>query len=132
VNGTRAVDADVLEAEPEAFDAVTRTRSFVPASVSSTLYVESVANSTSVQLDPLQRCHWYANEIGGDPRHVPGVAVSVRKRLGVPAIAGRTVLEGARTVIGAVSSDAAAVGPVTFDALTIARTVEPVSAAVRV
>ena len=100
--GTRAVDADALEAEPAALEAVTSTRSVVPESDSSTLYVESVAPSTSLQLDPLQRCHWYANEIGGDPRHVPGIAVSVPEGFGLPVIAGRTVLEGARTVIGAV------------------------------
>jgi hypothetical protein len=130
--GTLAVNADALEAEPASLDAVTSTRSFVAESVSSTKYVGSLANWTFVQLDRLQRCHWYANEIGGDPRQPPGVAVSVVKSFDAPPIAGGTVLEGARTVIGAVSSEAAAVGPLPFDALTIARTVEPVSAPVRV
>jgi hypothetical protein len=83
------------------------------------------------QSAPRHLCHWYAYEIGAEPRQIPGVAVSVSKILALPAIVGTSVLTGAIAVTGPVSGEAAAVGPLSLLALTIARTVEPMSAAVR-
>jgi hypothetical protein len=39
---------------------------------------------------PKQRCHWYANDVGG-PVHVPSAAVSVCPACGVPSTLGAPV-----------------------------------------
>src|SRR6266851_3116365 len=60
---TTAVWAELAGVEgPAEFDAVTATRSVLPASADATTYVEDVAVEIGAQFAPLesQRCHWYA------------------------------------------------------------------------
>src|SRR3954470_23922511 len=84
---TTAVCADCAGVEPSALTAVTRTRIVDPASAATSVYVFCVAPAIAVQAlpPPLQRSHWYWNEVGLFVQ-VPFSAVSVCPTVGVPEI----------------------------------------------
>ena len=83
--------------EPFAFVAVTRTRSVLPTSSESVLYVSLVASVIARQSAPgaSQRSHWYANVICAAPFQVPLLAVSALPWITEPVIDGRVVATGA-------------------------------------
>ena len=66
---TTPVGFDSADREPASFRAVTRTRSVLPESLSTTTYWLSVAALISLQFSPavLQRSHWNEYVIGGSP-----------------------------------------------------------------
>ncbi len=105
---TRAEAADVAGVEPAPLVAVTTTRSVPPTSPGTGVYVDAVADGMSAQADPaaLQRRHWWAYVIVGVPVQVPVEAAIVEPSVGVPLIAGSTVLTGS---VGTTIAEAAAV-----------------------
>jgi hypothetical protein len=99
---TTAVGFDATVFEPSAFAAVTRTRSLKPTSARTSRYRRSVAREMIAQLPPSgcppsapHRTHWYANEIGCVPVHVPFVVLSVAPCSARPLMAGSAVFDGA-------------------------------------
>jgi hypothetical protein len=94
---TGAVAADVADAEPTLFVAVTVVRKVNPTSAETGTYVAAIAPLSVVQLAPLvlQRCQRYEYVMGVAPVQVPFVVVRVEPTCGVPKISGRAVLTGA-------------------------------------
>jgi hypothetical protein len=88
--------AEVADAAPFLFEAVTTTLIVAPTSDALNKYDWPVAPPTDAQLPPResQRCHWYAY-VTPTPDHVPGLAVSVCPSCAVPEIVGNDVFEGA-------------------------------------
>ena len=70
---TTAVCADVADADPPPFDAVTTARNVDPTSPATTAYDDAVAPAISTHAPPdtSHRRHRYANDIGVDPDHDP-------------------------------------------------------------
>ncbi len=83
-----------------------------------------------------QRTHWYANESGVSPAHVPTLAARTRPWASVPEIDGSAVFRGAPVVVDCVTASvglAVAVAvPAPFDAVTCTRSRFPMSALVGV
>ena len=73
-----------------------------------------------------QRLHAYVNATGAAPTQVPFAAVRVEPSVVVPEIVGTAVLDGAP--ISGVAADAAWAVPSAFDAVTVTRTLLPLSA----
>jgi hypothetical protein len=94
---TAAVCADVADAVPCAFAAVTWARSVEPLSAVCATYVDAVAPAMATHASPveLQRCHAYAYVGVVGEFHVPVLVVSVCPTFGVPVIAGSTLFDGA-------------------------------------
>ena len=126
---TAAVGAESAESDPAAFVAVTVTWSCMPTSVATGLYVEELAPAIAVHESGVaHRFHAYAYVIGGEPRQVPGRAVSCEPTAGVPVTVGATVLTGLLEPTTAVAAEVAVAEPAEFVAVTASRSVDPVSA----
>src|SRR6266536_5209265 len=124
---TTAVGAEVAVVEPYAFRARTSTRIVCPTSSVPSWRVWPVDVSSQSPPDVSQRRHWYVNEIGPAPVHVPEVAVIVAPCLIVPTIVGGDVLTGAPLPTTAVGDETAFAEPSEFEAVTETRTVWPAS-----
>jgi hypothetical protein len=98
---TTSVVAEVAEAWPSAFDAVTTTRSLWSTSEEPGVYDWFVAEVMPAQSAPAaeHRCHWYLNDVGL-LLHVPFVAVNVPPSRGLlePVMVGAAVLLGTAAV----------------------------------
>ena len=127
---TTSVCADAALPEPATFEAVTTTRSVQPTSAEVSPYVCATAVSMFPQFAPpeSQRRHWYANEIGCVPDHVPGSADNVCPACPLPETVGTAVFTGGFPTTTTVCADIAAELPATFDPVTITRNVEFTSA----
>src|SRR5262245_15694228 len=128
---TTAVGADVAVSLAMAFVAVTRTRSVLPTSACLATYVFAVAPAIDEQLPPaeLQLRHWYVNEIGCVPDHVPGSAVCVAPATGEPEMVGGLTTRGrADPWTTAVGLETAVSEPSPFEAVTRTRSLIPTSA----
>ena len=91
-----SVGADVADALPSAFVAVTTTRSVWPTSPDVGVYVllvPAVMSPQPLPSDP-HRCHWYANDVGVFDQ-LPSEAVCGDPALGVPLMVGGAVFCGA-------------------------------------
>ena len=94
---TAAVGADVADVVPPGFVAETVTRMVAPRSAEATLYCAVVAPVMSAQIEPSQRRHLYANDVG-DPVHDPVDDWSVEPTWATPLITGTDVDVGAVVV----------------------------------
>ena len=128
---TTAVCADVTAFEPLVFVAVTLTRSVLPASAVTSVYVLWVAVVMSAHAAPVasQRDQRYANVIPL-PVHVPGFAVSASPTTVGPDDRRRCRVR--RTGLrrdAAVALEVAVVWPSAFVAVTLTRSRKPTSPA---
>ena len=126
-----AVGAETNASVLIAFVAVTRTRNVLPTSACLATNVLPVAPPIAEQPPPLelQLRHWYVNEIGCVPDHVPGSAVCVAPTTGEPEIDGGTRFRGlAEPWTTAVGLDTAVSEPSAFEAVTRTRIRIPTSA----
>jgi hypothetical protein len=90
---TVAVCADVADADPAEFDAVTTTCNFEPTSAADTRY-DAWFDPTFTH-DPPHRCHWYAYDNGAVPDHDPTDADNVDPACANPDTTGNPVFDGA-------------------------------------
>ena len=129
---TTPLCADVTEFGPVASVAVTLTRSVLPASAVTRVYVLCVADVMSVHAAPAasHRDQRYANVIPV-PVYVPGLAVSASPTTVDPEIVGGAVFGGPTgAVTAAVAFETAgAPTPSAFDAVTLTRSRKPTSPA---
>ncbi len=94
---TTAVAAELADAEPTPFDAVTTARNVEPTSAATTTYVAAVAPPISTHPAPpaSHRRHRYAYEIGAVPDHDPADDDNVRPTSATPDTTGTTEFAGA-------------------------------------
>ena len=93
---TAVVAAEVADAEPAAFAAVTVARSRRPTSAVCAVYDEPLAPEIGWQLFPAEshRSHWYVNVIGAVPLQLPLLVESDLPTRAGPVIDGSAVLVG--------------------------------------
>jgi hypothetical protein len=124
---TTPVCAEVADAEPAAFVAVTTIRSVLPASADTSVYVLLVAPLMLAHEAPAlsQRRHWYAYDVGA-PLQLPVEAVSVWPTTVLPLIVGSAVFVGGATTAG-VGLEVATDEPLLLEAVTLTRRAWPTS-----
>ena len=101
---TAVVAAEVADAEPRPFVAVTETLKKYPTSSSDTTYELLVADGTSeyTPVDVVERFHWYAYDVG-EPVQEPFDVVSVSPVRVVPVMTGTAELDGETELIDMVA-----------------------------
>ena len=113
---------------------MTATRNVDSISAACAVYVTPFASAMSAQASPVSshRCHWIVN-VREPASQVPFAAVSVWPEAAVPAIVGRVVAAGGGGGdTTAVRSEAAVLEPLAPIAVTVTRSVDPMSAAATV